>query len=88
MPSPLASAFGRSQAQRLRELLISMSIPEAAAAMGISETRARSLSQVVQRKHRRGGITPAERFPTLEERQARNIDVGAVLPALRGRVEA
>ena len=88
MPSPLASAFGRSQAQRLRDLLISMSIPEAAAAMGISETRARSLSKAVQRKHRRGDITPAPRFPTLEERQARTLDLGAVLPAMRGRVEA
>ena len=88
MPSPLTSAYGRAQADRLRSLLVSMSIPEAAAALGISENRARSLATAVQRKHRRGGITPAERFPTLEERQARNIDVGAVLPALRGRVEA
>ena len=88
MPSPLTSAYGRAQAERLRSLLLSMSIPEAAAALGISETRARSLATAVQRKRRQGGITPAARFPTLEERQARNLDLGAVLPALRGRVEA
>lgn len=87
MPSPLTSAYGRAQAERLRSLLVSMSIPEAAAALGISETRARSLATAVQRKHRRGGITPADRFPTLEERQARNLDLGAVLPALRGLAE-
>ena len=86
MPRLLASPFGRAQAQRLRELLVSMSIPEAAAAMGISESRARSLSKAVLRKHRQCGVTPAARFPTVEERQARNIDVAAVLPALRGRV--
>lgn len=87
MPSPLSSPFGRSQAQRLRELLVSMPLTEAAAAMGISETRAASLAKASQRKHRRGRITPAPRFPTLEERQARTLDLGAVLPALRGMAE-